>query len=66
MKASKESPQVAFRATPSLIKRVDRLAAAMATGEGINPGRSTAIRRLVLTALPLLESQHGLERKAAS
>jgi hypothetical protein len=63
---SRENAQVAFRATPSMIERLDRLADAMAAGDGgINPGRSMAIRQLVLTALPLLESQHGVERKAS-
>ena len=67
MKPNNESPQVAFRASLSLIKRVDRLANAMAAEDGgINPGRSKAIRKLVLTALPLLESQHGVEGKQAS
>ena len=61
-----ESPQIAFRASPAMRKRIDRLAEAMAKEDGINAGRSKAIRRLVLTALPLLESQHGIDRKAAS
>ena len=67
MKAHKESPQVAFRANPALVKRLDRLAQAMAQEDGgIGNGRSKAIRRLILTALPLLESQHGVEGRAAS
>ncbi len=67
MKASKESRQVAFRANQALVKRLDRLADAMRDLDGgINTGRSVAIRRLVLTALPLLESQHGIEERRAS
>ena len=67
MKPRKESPQVAFRAGPALIKRINRLAEAMATEDGgIGNGRSKAIRRLVLTALPLLESQHGIDERRAS
>lgn len=66
MKQSDGNPQVAFRASPVMIKRLDRLAAAMAEEDGINSGRSRAVRRLILTALPLLESQHGVDVRRAS
>jgi hypothetical protein len=66
VKAHKESPQVAFRANPGLVKRLDRLADAMSAEDGgIGNTRSKAIRRLLLTALPLLESQHGVEERRA-
>jgi hypothetical protein len=66
VKAHNESPQVAFRASPALVERLDRLADAMARTDGIGAKRSVAIRRLVLVALPLLESQHGIDQKVAS
>jgi hypothetical protein len=49
-----------------MIKRLDRLADAMAAEDGdIGTGRSSTIRKLILTAFPLLESQHGVERRAS-
>jgi hypothetical protein len=60
------NPQVAFRASPAMIKRLDRLVKAVADEDGgINSGRSMVIRRAVLLALPQLESLHGVERKAS-
>jgi hypothetical protein len=71
VKTSRENKQLAFRASDALVERVDRLAKAMAAEDGgMGPRRSGAIRRLMLTALPLLESQYGVarepRRKAAS
>jgi hypothetical protein len=64
---SDEKRQIAFRANTALVERVDRLANAMAAEDGgISPRRSGAIRRLILTALPLLESRHGVEERRAS
>jgi hypothetical protein len=63
---SDEKRQIAFRANTALVERVDRLARAMAAEDGgISPRRSGAIRKLILTALPLLESQHSVERRAS-
>jgi hypothetical protein len=65
--SSDEKRQIAFRANTALVDRVDRLARAMATQDGgISPRRSGAIRKLLLTALPLLESQHGVSERRAS
>jgi len=61
------NPQVAFRASPAMIKRLDRLVKAVAAEDGgINPGRSMVIRRAVLLALPQLESLHGIDERRAS
>jgi len=62
----KENKQVAFRCGDSLIERIDSLAEAMRDGGGgISPGRSGVVRKLILLSLPILESQHGVERKAS-
>jgi hypothetical protein len=66
VRQAKENKQVAFRAGDGLIKRIDTLADAMRDdGGGISPGRSGVVRRLILLSLPILESQHGVERKAS-
>lgn len=65
-KIAKVPEQVAFRASPNLIERVDRVADAMAEEDGIGSGRSTAIRKLILTGLPALESLYGINGKGVA
>jgi len=64
---SDEKRQIALRVNSAFLKRVDRLALAMADEDGgINPGRSKVIRRAVLLALPQLESLHNVDQRRAS
>ena len=49
--------QIAFRAPPWLIERIDRLALAFQKSEGIAARRSVVIRRAVLAGLPQLEDE---------
>jgi hypothetical protein len=63
-----KSHQIQFRASESIVQRVDALSEALAEADGgIPPGRSTVIRRLVSAALPMLEQQLNIhaERRAS-